>query len=70
MGAALDVFEDEPPGNNNPLLLIDNVYMTPHSAALTKESSRRMAMHAVQGVADFLEGRSPKWVFNRDKIKI
>jgi D-3-phosphoglycerate dehydrogenase len=69
-GAALDVFENEPPENDNPLLMTDNVYLTPHSAALTKESSRRMAMHAAEGVADFLEGKNPKWVFNRDKIKI
>lgn len=69
-GAALDVFENEPPEVNNPLLSLDNVYLTPHSAALTKESSRRMAMHAAEGVVDFLEGKNPRWVFNKDKIKI
>jgi D-3-phosphoglycerate dehydrogenase len=69
-GAALDVFEDEPPKPDNPLLKADNVILTPHSAALTKESSRRMAMHAAQGVADVLEGKTPQWVFNRDKIKM
>jgi D-3-phosphoglycerate dehydrogenase len=69
-GAALDVFEDEPPKPGNPLLKVENIILTPHSAALTKESSRRMAIHAAQGVADVLEGKIPKWVFNRDKIKI
>ena len=69
-GAALDVFENEPPEDDNPLLLADNIYLTPHSAALTKESSRRMAMHAAEGVADILEGKKPRWVFNRDKINI
>jgi len=67
-GAALDVFEDEPPKPDNPLLKAENIILTPHSAALTKESSRRMALHAAQGVADVLEGKTPQWVFNRDKI--
>jgi D-3-phosphoglycerate dehydrogenase len=69
-GAALDVFEDEPPKIENLLLKADNIILTPHSAALTKESSRRMAMHAAQGVADVLEGKTPQWVFNRDKISV
>jgi len=69
-GAALDVFEDEPPKPDNPLLKAENIILTPHSAALTKESSRRMALHAAQGVADVLEGKTPKWVFNRDKINL
>jgi len=69
-GAALDVFEDEPPKPDNPLLKAENIILTPHSAALTKESSRRMAIHAAQGVADVLEGKTPKWVFNRDKINL
>jgi len=69
-GAALDVFEDEPPEKDNPLLGLEEVILSPHSAALTKESSRRMAMHAAEGVLDVLEGRKPKWVYNRNKIKL
>ena len=69
-GAALDVFENEPPQADNPLLKLENIFLSPHSAALTKESARRMAMHAAEGVADILEGKKPKWVFNRDKINI
>jgi D-3-phosphoglycerate dehydrogenase len=68
-GAALDVFENEPPKADNALLKLKNVILTPHSAALTKESSRRMAMHAAEGVADVLEGRQPKWIFNKNKLK-
>jgi D-3-phosphoglycerate dehydrogenase len=69
-GAALDVFEDEPPESDSPLLKIDNVILSPHSAALTREGSKRIAMHAVQGVADVLEGKIPKWIFNRNNIKL
>ena len=68
-GAALDVFENEPPNRNNELLKLKNIILTPHSAALTKESSRRMAMHAAQGVADVLENKMPQWVFNKNKLK-
>jgi D-3-phosphoglycerate dehydrogenase len=68
-GAALDVFENEPPRPDNPLLKVKNAILSPHSAALTKESSRRMAMHAAEGVADVLEGKQPKWVFNGNKLK-
>lgn len=68
-GAALDVFENEPPKADNALLKLKNIILTPHSAALTKESSRRMSMHAAEGVADILEGKAPKWVFNKNKLK-
>ncbi|MCL4386091.1 MAG: hydroxyacid dehydrogenase [Actinobacteria bacterium] len=68
-GAALDVFENEPPKPDNPILKLNNIILTPHSAALTIESSRRMAMHAAECVVDALEGRKPKWIYNKDKIK-
>jgi D-3-phosphoglycerate dehydrogenase len=68
-GAALDVFENEPPKADNPILKLNNIILTPHSAALTLESSRRMAMHAAECVVDALEGRKPKWIYNKDKIK-
>ncbi|MHB1275473.1 MAG: hydroxyacid dehydrogenase [Candidatus Humimicrobiaceae bacterium] len=68
-GAALDVFENEPPETDNALFKLKNIILTPHSAALTKESSRRMAMHAAQSVADVLEDKMPEWVFNKNKLK-
>jgi len=69
-GAAIDVFEDEPPGKNNPLLKNNNAILTPHSAGLTKESSERMAVHAVEGVIDVLQNKKPKWIFNIDEISL
>jgi len=69
-GAALDVFEKEPPLIDNPLMKLDNIIFSPHSAALTKESSKRMAIHAVECVIDILEGRKPRWIFNLESIKL
>lgn len=64
-GAGLDVFEKEPPGKDNPLMGLDNVTLTPHNAALTKEAALRMALHAAMGIDDVLSGRTPKWPVNK-----
>ena len=64
-GAALDVLESEPPAIDNPLLGLKSVILTPHTAALTKECSARVAYEAALGIADYLNGSTPKFVFNK-----
>ncbi len=64
-GAALDVLESEPPAIDNPLLGLKSVILTPHTAALTKECSDRVAYEAALGIADYLNGKTPKFVYNR-----
>ncbi len=64
-GAALDVLESEPPAIDNPLLGLKSVILTPHTAALTKECSARVAYEAALGIADYLNGNTPKFVFNK-----
>lgn len=68
-GAALDVFAEEPPSPSNPLLKLDNVTVTPHNAALTRECMDRMAVHAAQGIDEVLAGRTPTWPVNKPKVK-
>jgi D-3-phosphoglycerate dehydrogenase len=63
-GAAIDVFETEPPDPANPLLKLDNVILTPHSGGLTKEATIRIATDAAQGIIDVLCGRQPRYVVN------
>jgi D-3-phosphoglycerate dehydrogenase len=68
-GAGLDVFDPEPPKNDNPLFGLDNVILSPHNAALTLECMTRMALHAAMGIDDVLSGRKPKWPVNEPKGK-
>jgi len=67
-GAGLDVYDPEPPKNDNPLFGLDNVILSPHNAALTAECMARMALHAAMGIDDVLSGRRPKWPVN-DPVK-
>ena len=52
-GAALDVFEKEPP-EDSPLAKLDNVIMTPHLGASTKEAQAQVAVDTATQVVDAL----------------
>jgi D-3-phosphoglycerate dehydrogenase len=58
-GAALDVYDVEPLPEDHPFLSLDNVFLTPHSAALTTESIERMGIESAQEVVRALKGDKP-----------
>ena len=59
-GAGLDVFETEPPKNDNPLLKNDKVFLSPHTAAFTEECMIRMAKETTQNIIDFFDNKLDK----------
>jgi len=59
-GAVSDVFVEEPPQPDHPLLSLGNFVATPHMGAATSESMERMGMEVVAGVVAFLSGGTPR----------
>ncbi|SKA18167.1 hydroxyacid dehydrogenase [Consotaella salsifontis] len=67
--AAIDVFAEEPPRPDSPLLVSDRTILSPHSAGLTQEAGARMAVTSVQNAVDYLEGRlDPAFLVNGEAL--
>ena len=65
--AGLDVFENEPL-ENSPLATLDNVVLTPHIAASTKEAQRDAAIIVAKEVKEVINGNTPSNVLNMPLI--
>lgn len=63
-GAALDVFDPEPPPPNSPLFALENLIMTPHAANMTPEAVRGMAVSAATQILQALRGERPPHLVN------
>jgi len=68
-GAGLDVYEQEPPPHNHPLFALENVILSPHSAGLTLECAKRMAVSTARNVLAGIDGQlDPAMVVNRNVL--
>lgn len=64
-GAALDVFEVEPPGKT-PLVELDNFIGSPHIGGITTEAISRIGMTVARDIVSILKGQKPKFPANRE----
>ena len=60
LGAGLDVFAEEPPNSNNPLLKNKKVFLSPHASTFTEECTERMGVDTIQNIIDFFDGKLDK----------
>lgn len=63
-GAALDVFETEPLPADSPLLKYNNIIVSPHCAANTREALDRMELFAAMDIFRVLNGERPEFPVN------
>jgi len=68
-GAALDVFWDEPPAANNPLLNLDNITVTPHLAGTTVDAIPGSPFLLVEEINKFIENNDKSMFINNDQVK-
>jgi D-3-phosphoglycerate dehydrogenase len=67
-GAAVDVFDTEPPDFSSPLFNVERIIMTPHIGAYTIEAIRRMDCIAAENIVKVLHAETPEYVVNREVL--
>ncbi len=67
-GAALDVYEKEPPDKDNPLLKLENVVTTPHIGASTREAQMIVGMTVAEDIVNYFRGLPVKNAVNLPSV--
>lgn len=66
MGAAIDVFDEEPPHKNYPLIMLDNITVTPHLAGGTRDAFTSSPRLLAGEMIKLLDGADSRFVLNPD----
>ena len=68
-GAAVDVFDDDPPSPDDPLFTAPDILCSCHCAALTKGAMEKMATSVVNGCIAVCEGKPWDHIVNKEALK-
>ncbi len=68
ISAALDVFDQEPLPDDSPFRKLDKLIITPHVAAVTRQSYKRQGEITVDEVARYLKGDKLRYEVTRDML--
>lgn len=68
-GAALDVFNIEPPGKDYPLILLDNVTLTPHMAGGSNDTFLNSPKRLAAEMIKLWQGQDSRFIVNKNVFK-
>jgi D-3-phosphoglycerate dehydrogenase len=69
-GAALDVYQQEPPVKDHPLFGLDNVVLTPHLGASTDEAQTAVSVDACKAIVAYLKNGEIRGAVNAGGIRL
>jgi len=68
-GAGIDVFEQEPPAPDNPLLRMENVVLAPHAVCWTDECFQAIGETAIRSILAVSRGETPAGLVNPEALE-